>query len=169
MVLQNGIFEKLSLARFNVAIDPKIKRSWNLHKSLSRDLDFFILLSSFNGIMGSMGQSNYAAGNTYQDALAHYRVSQGEKAVALDLGRIKSVGYAAEKGMDSRLDSSYARIYEKQLVAVFNYYCNPEVVSLSLSSSDAQIILGIENPQKVVTHKQPKPWWINRAIFGPLQ
>jgi hypothetical protein len=51
--------------------------AWNLHHCLPRDMDFFILLSSVAGLVGNRGQANYAAGNTFQDALASHRVSLG--------------------------------------------------------------------------------------------
>lgn len=75
---------------------PKIQGSWNLHDVLPHDLDFFIMLSSTSGVIGNPGQANYAAGNTFQDALAHYRRRQGLKAVSLDIGAVRDVGYLAE-------------------------------------------------------------------------
>jgi hypothetical protein len=55
------------------------------------DLDFFINLSSLCGIVGTLGQSNYAAGGTYQDMFAHSQRSAGHsKFVTLDLPLIKS-------------------------------------------------------------------------------
>lgn len=54
------------------------------------------MLSSISGIIGNIGQSNYAAGNTFEDALAHYRVSLGEKATSIDLGAVSNVGVMAE-------------------------------------------------------------------------
>ena len=77
-------------------ITPKIQGSWNLHKVLPKDLDFFILLSSISGVIGNPGQANYAAGNTYQDGLAFYRRSQGLCATAIDLGVVKGVGHVEE-------------------------------------------------------------------------
>jgi hypothetical protein len=59
-------------------------------------MDFFILLSSITGIVGTGGQANYAAANTYMDALALSRLESGEKAVSLDLGWIESAGNVAE-------------------------------------------------------------------------
>ena len=59
-------------------------------------MDFFLYLSSVAGVVGSDGQANYAAGNTYMDSLAHYRVARGEKATSLDLGWMESEGAVAE-------------------------------------------------------------------------
>lgn len=41
-------------------------------------LSCFIMLASTGGIIGNISQSNYAAGNAFQDALAHYRNSKGQ-------------------------------------------------------------------------------------------
>lgn len=69
----------------------------NLHKHLP-DVRFFILLSSLTGVEGHMSQANYAAGNTFQDALARHRSANGLPAVAIDLGGVESVGFVAEAG-----------------------------------------------------------------------
>lgn len=78
------------------ATKPKIQGSWNLHKVLPKDLDFFVMLSSVSGIIGNQGQANYAAGNTFQDALAHFRHRQGLRATALDLGAVRDIGHITE-------------------------------------------------------------------------
>lgn len=112
LVSKDGIFENLSLEDSRTVLRPKVQgtydravsgeqsniilASWNLHEVLPKDVDFFILLSSASGIVGNRGQSNYSAGNSYQDGLARYRVSQEWKATALDLGVILSVGVVAE-------------------------------------------------------------------------
>ncbi|KAI0406929.1 KR domain-containing protein [Xylaria palmicola] len=80
---------------WEASTNPKTRGSWNLHTVLPKGLDFFVLLSSITGIVGSAGQANYAAGNTYMDALAHYRNALGERAVALDLGAILDHGVIA--------------------------------------------------------------------------
>lgn len=94
--IQDALFQTMSHEDFQAAIHPKVQGSWNLHLQLPRDIDFYILLSSAGGVIGTRGQSNYAAGNTYQDALAQYRVSRGLKCCALDLGMVLAVGFAAE-------------------------------------------------------------------------
>ena len=111
MVLQDSVFENMTGMDFMTAAKPKVEGSWNLHRLLPKDMDFFICLSSGAGIAGARGQSNYAAGmsnhslvvvltsatgNTYQDALAWHRRAQGLPAVTIDIGIVLSVGFVAE-------------------------------------------------------------------------
>ena len=96
MVLQDGLFETMSHESWMQATRPKIEGSWNLHELMPHTLDFFILLSSLAGIVGNRGQANYCAGNTYQDALAHYRRSLGLPAQVIDLGAISGLGWFEE-------------------------------------------------------------------------
>ncbi|PYI32700.1 hypothetical protein BP00DRAFT_435110 [Aspergillus indologenus CBS 114.80] len=96
MVLKDGIFEAMTREDYLAAIKPKVQGSWNLHTLLPPDLRFFILLSSISGFGGNVGQANYAAGGSYQDALARHRASQGLPAVSIDLGMVSSVGVVAE-------------------------------------------------------------------------
>lgn len=75
------------------------------------DLDFFVMLSSISGICGNGAQSNYAAGNTFLDGLAHYRKARGLAACSLDLGAIMGVGWMAENvKMTAEAQADWARI-----------------------------------------------------------
>ncbi|KAK3300901.1 uncharacterized protein B0H64DRAFT_449476, partial [Chaetomium fimeti] len=96
MTLKDAIFENMTYDDWVSCTRPKIQGSWNLHNVLVKDVDFFIMLASTSGIIGNPGQANYAAGNTFEDALAHYRRRRGQKAVALDIGAVRDVGYLAE-------------------------------------------------------------------------
>lgn len=84
----------MTLDRFNAAVAPKTRGSWNLHNQFP-NVDFFIMLSSLLGVTGSPGQANYTAGGAYQDSLARFRRSRGLPAVCIDLGAVQSVGYVA--------------------------------------------------------------------------
>ncbi|KAF4594413.1 polyketide synthase [Ophiocordyceps camponoti-floridani] len=96
MVLDDALFQNMSYDQWQKATRPKIQGSWNLHELLPADLDFFVVLSSMAGAIGFVSQANYAAGNTFQDALAHYRHAQGLPALSIDLGITKGFGYVAE-------------------------------------------------------------------------
>lgn len=96
MQLDDSLFHRMSYHQWLAATRPKVQGSWNLHELLPDTLDFFIMLSSLAGIIGSVSQANYAAGNTYQDALAYYRRSNGLPAQSLNLGIIGGLGYVAE-------------------------------------------------------------------------
>lgn len=96
MVLRDGLFETMPYENWSQATTPKIQGSWNLHEQMPRDLDFFIMLSSLAGILGNRGQSNYCAGNTFQDQLAIYRREQGLVGQVIDLGAIGGLGWFEE-------------------------------------------------------------------------
>ena len=68
----------MTLTEFREALDPKYQGTRNLVESFdSSTLDFFITLSSIAAVVGLQGQANYAAGNTYQDMLAHSKAFSG--------------------------------------------------------------------------------------------
>ena len=94
-VYRNSLFEKMTYQQWTESMRPKIQGSWNLHLQFPH-VEFFIMLSSFTGVFGGLGQSNYSAGGTYQDALAYFRQSRGLKAVSVDLGIIRDAGVFAE-------------------------------------------------------------------------
>lgn len=76
---------------------PKIQGTWNLHHAFSsHPLDFFVLFSSFSGLLGHWGQANYAAANTFLDAFAQYRHSLSLPASVLDISIIEDVGWVSE-------------------------------------------------------------------------
>ena len=116
--LQDCIFDDMSLEGFNAAVQPKVQGTWNLHELLAyADLDFFIMLSSISGFGGNASQANYAAGGTFQDALARYRTSKNQPAVSIDLGMVKSVGVVSEmKKVADRLIRLGLRALEEEEV-----------------------------------------------------
>lgn len=95
MVLDDGILAKLTPERFSSVLAPKVTGAWNLHlASAGLPLDFFVLFSSISSLVGAAGQGNYAAANSFLDALAHYRRSLGLPALSVNWGALSEVGIA---------------------------------------------------------------------------
>lgn len=77
MVLQDSRVENMEYQQWRAAMEPKVHGTWNIHEVFGNSLDFFVLLSSSGGVIGSFSQGNYCAGNTFQDAFARYRAGFG--------------------------------------------------------------------------------------------
>jgi acyl carrier protein len=108
MVLRDRMFADMTAAEFREPIAPKVRGTWNLHTvSLEQKtpLDFFTMLASVSGVAGHISQSNYGAGNVFQDNVAAYRRQRGLPACTVDLGLVGDVGYLAEHKLMPRLEA----------------------------------------------------------------
>ena len=101
-VLADGVLADMSVEQLNRAMLPKTLGAWNLHLATAdTPLDLFVLFSSVAAMIGSPGQSNYAAGNATLDALAHYRRSQNLPATSINWGPWAGSGMAADTFADT--------------------------------------------------------------------
>ncbi len=98
-VIDDGILEQQNWERFNRAMAPKVKGTWNLHQlTQNLPLDFFVCFSSVASLLGSPGQGNYAAANAFMDALVHHRQALGLPGLSINWGLWKESGMAAHLG-----------------------------------------------------------------------
>lgn len=95
-VLDDGVLLQQNADRFTRVMAPKVAGAWNLHlQTRHLPLDYFVLFSSAAAVLGSPGQSNYAAANAFLDALAHTRRAAGLPALSINWGPWAEIGLAA--------------------------------------------------------------------------
>ncbi|MFJ9963659.1 SDR family NAD(P)-dependent oxidoreductase [Streptomyces avermitilis] len=96
-VLADGVVAELTPERLTRVLRPKVDGAAHLHR-LTADipLDLFLLVSSAAGVLGTAGQSNYAAANVFLDQLAHHRRALGLPGVSVSFGAWAGEGLAAE-------------------------------------------------------------------------
>ncbi|PGH19323.1 hypothetical protein AJ80_04076 [Polytolypa hystricis UAMH7299] len=171
MVLRDAVYENITHEQWMGAVRPKVHGSWNLHKYLPKDLGFFVMLSSSAGIAGSRGQGNYSAGNTFQDALAHYRRLHNQHGASIDLGVILGVGFLANNTQDRITDNTkgwnFIGIHERELHALVQ--CAITGQSLNGHHVPTQIITGLGTGGIVHLAGEKFPWWFNDAKFTHIK
>ncbi|KAJ5273172.1 polyketide synthase [Penicillium angulare] len=166
MVLRDSVFENMSYQQWIESTQPKVQGSWNLH-SCFPDVDFFLILSSFAGVFGSRGQSNYAAAGAYEDALSAYRHSLGMKGTTIDLGIMQDVGVLAEKGITDYLREweGPCGIREAEFHALINHTLACE---LSGEPSPSQIATGFATSRTVQKSGIRTPFYFSDPRFSIL-
>ncbi|MFJ3325814.1 amino acid adenylation domain-containing protein [Streptomyces griseus] len=109
--VRDTLVADLDRAAFDAVHDPKTVGAHLLHRHLRDEpLEHFVLFASIASLLTTAGQTNYAAGNAFLDALAHHRRAQGLPALSLDwgpwaTGMIEELGlvehYLHSRGMSS--------------------------------------------------------------------
>jgi hypothetical protein len=150
------------------AMKPKAQGSWNLHKLLPNDMEFFIFLSSATGVIGNRGQANYNAGNCFEDALARHRSANGMSSVSLDLGPILGAGMVAENEatMDILRSSGFLGIRLKD----FRFILERAISGYGVMDErmPPQVVMGVGTGGLVQQRKPADPFWTRTKLFAFL-
>ncbi|KAL9595035.1 MAG: hypothetical protein Q9219_006685 [cf. Caloplaca sp. 3 TL-2023] len=171
MVLRDGLFENMSYSDFCAVLKPKVDGSWNLHLHLPPELDFFVLLSSVSGVTGARAQANYAAGNTFQNALARHRVSLGQRCISLDLGPVLMSGAVTEQGLAASLEAvGLQSISRNPFFALLDYCCDGSrlVPFEGTEKEQSHIITGLGGINLLPPERRGQVYWSRKPLFSIL-
>lgn len=157
------------MSDWQIAITPKVQGSWNLHELLPTDMDFYIMLSSVAGIFGNRGQANYAAGNTFQDALAAYRTSRGMNTYSVDLGSVSSVGWVAENKESMRTQTAplFELLQEDEVHSAIEFLVDARYrkINHGQSTPQSQLVLGLPTAELCQRNGITPPTYLNYSLF----
>lgn len=123
--VRDTLVTDMDRATFDAVHGPKTTGAYLLHRHLRDEpLDHFVLFASIASLLTTAGQTNYAAGNAFLDALAHHRRAHGLPALSLDwgpwaTGMIEELGlvehYLHSRGMSSLSPDAGMSVLERVL------------------------------------------------------
>ncbi|KAK7972165.1 hypothetical protein PG988_006299 [Apiospora saccharicola] len=196
--LQDVDFKDMTIQDWQDSVQVKVTGSKNLWTVLSEmnnnnngaattekttALDFFIMLSSVTSILGNPGQSNYVAGNAFQDAFAQDLARQGHPAVSINIPMLSDVGFVAERPelMHHLRRDGWPYMSSRELLAALEYYCfqpdqdqqsSPGASSV-LTRHDrvvrAQVAPRLWIPRPLQTSGQIMSSWDKNPLLQPLK
>ena len=102
--IDDGLLPQQSGAKFDRVLSAKVSGTWNLHQiTQDIDLDYFVMFSSVASLLGSAGQANYAAANSFLDAIAHLRHRHHLPALSINWAAWAGSGLANSLEVKQRL------------------------------------------------------------------
>ncbi|KAK3936656.1 KR domain-containing protein [Diplogelasinospora grovesii] len=147
MILRDRNLPSMNFDDWQAATDPKVKGTWNLHEVLLKEnqtMDFFIVFSSWSGLVGQPGQMNYASGNTFLDAFVQYRHSQGLTGAVVDVGVVDDVGYVSQNArlLDFFCMTSTHILYEQDILDALQLLMTRSLITLDNARGEKEVGIG---------------------------
>ncbi|XP_060585861.1 phenolphthiocerol/phthiocerol polyketide synthase subunit C-like [Ruditapes philippinarum] len=94
-VLNSKLLMNLEESQLDFVLRPKVIGTMNMHiVTKDMDLDYFVVASSINSLIGSPGQSSYGAANSFLDTFMEWRRQHGLPGQAINWGAL-CVGMAS--------------------------------------------------------------------------
>ena len=145
-VLDDGIVPALTGERLERVLRPKLDGAYHLHElTAAQDLAAFVLFSSAAGL-GGAGQANYAAANTFLDALAAERRKRGLAGLSLMWGFWEPRG----AGMTAHLGRAEQMRLRRQGVLPLSLELGLELLDASLSRPGHFGLVGLREQAQLI-------------------
>ena len=114
-VLEDATIDSLDPGLIERVFAPKADAAWHLHElTAEMELSAFVLFSSMAGTLGGPGQGNYAAANSFLDALATRRRADSLPGTSIAWGL-----WPQDSGLTSQLgEAELARMRRSGIVAL---------------------------------------------------
>ncbi|MFD3315928.1 type I polyketide synthase, partial [Streptomyces sp. NPDC058694] len=165
-VLDDALLADLTAERLESVLVPKADAAWHLHE-LTREMDLtaFVLFSSSAGLLDAPGQANYAAANTFLDALAQHRQSLGLPAQSHVWGL-----WTGDEGMGAGLGAVGLRRIARQGLAPLSPGENLALFDRALSTADTAVALTLRIDQAAVRSRADGvPPLLRGLVRAPLR
>jgi acyl transferase domain-containing protein/acyl carrier protein len=148
-VSRDGYILSKKLAEVDEVLGPKVSGVINLDEA-TKDipLDFFVVFSSMAGVLGNVGQADYATANSLLDSYSHYRCGLVDK--KMRFGRTVSINWPLWKHGGMSVDNStIVQLQERYGLAVLENNEGINAFYASLKSKEAQVLVVSGDPRKL--------------------
>ncbi|WP_437621821.1 SDR family NAD(P)-dependent oxidoreductase [Sorangium sp. So ce1151] len=163
-VLDDAAVQGQSAERIEGVMGPKVHGAMHLHElTQGMNLGAFVLFSSAAGTLGTAGQSNYAAANTFLDALAAHRQRSGAVATSLAWGLWSQAGI----GMTAHLRKAELARMRRQGILPLSIEEGLQLFDAALSRPEAHLVplkLDLAGAERKDAAELPALW---RALVRP--
>nr|WP_053171082.1 type I polyketide synthase [Streptomyces sp. SBT349] len=137
-VLNDGVIEGTTAKQLDAVLRPKAVGAAHLDE-LTRDADLsaFVLFSSMAGVLGTAGQSGYAAANAFLDALARRRAAAGLPATSVAWGL-----WAEPSGMTGHLGAADLHRMNRLGLAALTSQAGLALLDSALTTGEPMLVAG---------------------------
>jgi acyl transferase domain-containing protein/acyl carrier protein len=138
-----GVIQLKTIASANETLAPKVVGTQVLSSLLAdTQLDFFVLCSSLNALLGGSSQADYCAANSFLDAFAqNHRHDSNKRVVAIDWNMWRGTGMADSRALPADLAKLRERMDEFGISAKEGV----EVFRRILASGLSQVAVSTQN------------------------
>ena len=167
MILIDGLFANKTFADFEKTLLPKVQGTVYLDELFDQDtLDFFMVFSSLAAVAGNIGQTAYAAANTFMCSLVAGRRMRGLAGSAINMPGIVGLGYLNRdpRKLDRLKAAGYINISEWDF---YQFFAEAVIAGHPSSGTQHEITAGLMRCE-IETLDEP-PLWTKHARFSPLR